>query len=333
MNLRHLLATFSAHRSQNSPLVLATVVRAAGSTYSKPGAMMLFSDNGTPDGLVSGGCLESDLGERARAVLASDTPALVTYDMRNEDEDALWGLGLGCNGMMEILLQPLRPDSGYAPFAAFVTAIEARSPGAVAQVVASGSDRGALGDLWLCEPDAAGSEGLLIRPIPRLAAIALLGTGPDALPLARFAEIMGWHIDAADHRPAYVERFERETGIATKLIRPDEVRAALPVDEADAVVIMSHHLATDLAYLNALAQSPVPWIGILGPKDRRQRLLEDLGGCAELLEHRLSGPVGLDLGGRGADSIALSIAAELEFVLNRAACAKPSATSRSAEPG
>lgn len=317
MNLQQLLTTFSTHRDRGANLVLATVVRAAGSTYSKPGAMMLFGESGTPEGLVSGGCLEGDLGERARAVLAADAPTLVTYDMRDQEEDSLWGLGLGCNGMMQILLQPLKPQDGYAPFDSLVAAIEARSSDAVAQVVAAGSEIGDLGDLWLCDPAEPPSPDLLIRPVPRLASIALLGTGPDALPLAKVAGIMGWHLDAADHRPAYVDRFEKETGIRTKLVQPDEVRAALPVDTADAVVIMSHHLATDLAYLGALAHSPVPWIGVLGPKDRRQRLLEDLGSRAELLEHRLSGPVGLDLGGRGADSIALSIAAELELVLNR----------------
>lgn len=316
MNLRHIIDTFAAHRERGAPLVLATVVRAAGSTYSKPGAMMLFSDGSKPEGLVSGGCLEGDLGERAKGVLAANEPTLVNYDMRNQDEDLLWGLGLGCNGMMEILLQPLSADNDYAPFGMLVEAISARRSGAVAQVVEKASQSGELGDLWFCEFDEDTPPGVLVRSIPKLASIILLGTGPDALPLATMADTMGWHLHAADHRPAYVERFSDETGIEAKLVEPSGIRSALPVDTADAVVIMSHHLPTDLDYLRALLASPIPWIGVLGPKDRRQRLLDDLGGDAQNIETRLSGPVGLDLGGRGANSIALSIAAELETVLN-----------------
>ena len=91
-----------------NPAVLATVVRVEGSAYRRPGARMLIESDGTAVGMVSGGCLETDLAERARDVLEAGSPRTVVYDMRSPD-DIVWGLGLGCDGEVRVLLEVLDP--------------------------------------------------------------------------------------------------------------------------------------------------------------------------------------------------------------------------------
>src|SRR5690349_19168393 len=107
---------FRAHRARGEMLVLATVVRTEGSTYRKPGAQMLIAHDGQVAGLLSGGCAESDLLERAAKVFETGVAQLAEYDTRGT-EDAIWGIGLGCEGAMRILLTRLAPDNGYEPFA------------------------------------------------------------------------------------------------------------------------------------------------------------------------------------------------------------------------
>src|SRR5690606_9297581 len=116
MSVRRIIEAFEAWRQRGESLVLASVYDTLGSTYTKPGHRILIASNGDYRGLVSGGCLEGDLAERARAVIDSGMPRAVTYDLR-DDADDVWGLGVGCNGLIRVFLQPLTPDSGFEPFA------------------------------------------------------------------------------------------------------------------------------------------------------------------------------------------------------------------------
>jgi len=136
MSARQLIEAFDAWRDAGERMVLATVTATEGSTYSKPGAQMLISGGGQFRGLLSGGCLEGDLVEHAKDVLARQLPKTVRYDMRNRDEDQLWGLGLGCDGAIDIFLQPL--DGECEPYASIVERIKARIPSAFALVLESG---------------------------------------------------------------------------------------------------------------------------------------------------------------------------------------------------
>src|SRR5690606_6498005 len=126
-------------RASGEPLVLATVFETAGSTYSKAGHRILIAANGDYQGLVSGGCLEGDLAERARAVQARGVPAAVTYDMRDEADD-LWGLGVGCNGLLRVFLQPLYSAEGYEPFATIAKRLIGRGRATLATVIEGAGD-------------------------------------------------------------------------------------------------------------------------------------------------------------------------------------------------
>ena len=136
MSVRQILATFDAWRANGAPMVLATVYETIGSSYSKAGHRILLGGHGEYQGLVSGGCLEGDLAERARTVLETAKASAVTYDMRDE-ADELFGLGVGCNGLIRVFLQPLLPAQGYQPFASIAQHLLANRPAAVATVVES----------------------------------------------------------------------------------------------------------------------------------------------------------------------------------------------------
>jgi xanthine/CO dehydrogenase XdhC/CoxF family maturation factor len=350
MTIRDLQNSFAGWREQQTPLVLASVFETQGSTYSKSGARMLISADGTFQGMLSGGCLEGDLAERALSVLASNAPQSVTYDLGKNDQD-LWGLGVGCDGLMRIFLQPLLPERGYEPFAAMCEVLSGDVAGVAATVLEAGNGIAAGATLVLQGskvvtsgvPDEfhpallaaarlaaaerrsttrtidAGAKRLKVLtarllPPPRL---LILGAGLDAVPVLRLATELGWRATVQDHRPAYLERGDFSAAEEVVCVPADSLAQHVVLDRHDAVIVMSHHLATDRKYLALLARSDIPYIGLLGPPDRRARLMEELGDAARSLEHRLHGPAGYDIGADGPASIALSILAEIHAELRK----------------
>jgi xanthine dehydrogenase accessory factor len=136
MSVRRIIQAFEDWRRNGEPMVLATVYETMGSTYSKAGHRILIATHGDYQGLVSGGCLEGDLAERARKVLSSGIPKAVTYDLRDE-ADELWGLGVGCNGLLRVFLQPLTAEHAYEPFTSIAAHVMNNAPAAVATVIES----------------------------------------------------------------------------------------------------------------------------------------------------------------------------------------------------
>lgn len=325
--------------------MLATVYETAGSTYSKAGARMLINSNGDFQGMLSGGCLEGDLAERARQVIRLEEAQTVTYDLGLND-DELWGLGVGCDGLMKIFLQPLRAKNDYAPFGAIAKAYEGDHPEVAVTVLQSDDgtiEAGAtlvtandgveafgltdeLAKLLLREANSALADTVsstrelqiggtiatvliaVIVPRPRL---LVLGAGLDAEPVTRLADELGWRVTVVDHRPSYIENgaFRAEQIICCPA---DELSTIVDLASFDMTIIMSHHLVSDRSYLTQLASSGIRYIGLLGPKDRRRRLLEDLGDAAASLDGRLHGPAGIDIAAVGPSAIALSIVAEMQ---------------------
>jgi xanthine/CO dehydrogenase XdhC/CoxF family maturation factor len=347
MSFHRLLALYERARDSGQTLVLCTVIKTAGSTYAKPGAQMLIAADGEYAGLLSGGCLEGDLREHSRDVAATGAARIVSYDLRSST-DQLFGLGAGCEGAMDILLtrvgDGLDGEPGWQPLSRLEHAHRRGETCRLAFVVASqepGIDLGltlpADGELPAfarAEPRAAhlhaaalaAPANTIVRAGPLavdlfVAAFAppptllLLGGGPDARPVATLAAFLGWRIVVADHRATYLvaQRFPPNARLVES--RAADLTAALRLDDHAAAIVMSHHLDSDLQYLRALAHSAVPYVGLLGPAARREKLLGDLGPDAALLRSRLRAPVGLDIGGRSPESIALSIIGEVHAVL------------------
>jgi xanthine/CO dehydrogenase XdhC/CoxF family maturation factor len=152
---------------------------------------------------------------------------------------------------------------------------------------------------------------VFVLPLSLPPRILLLGAGPDAVPVVDFATRLHWKVTLVDHRSAYAITGHFPAAERVVLARPEKLAEALDLSSFAAAVVMSHHLASDLAYLRALAASAIPYVGLLGPAARREKLLSDLGAEREKLRTRLRAPVGLPLGGRTPESIALAIVAEL----------------------
>ena len=347
--MHQLLPMFEQARTAGVPLVLATVVATRGSTYRKAGAQMLIGADGRYEGILSGGCLEGDLAAHAASVLETGQPKLVRYD-NGGDDDLLWGLGAGCEGGMDVWLVRLAPATGWEPFATLARCFQQRLAARFAFVLDSAlpalpagstlwiaGDQGSPSGLpeplvtWLASQaaDSTGTatDGIIelddppVRLFVTAAAVPrdllLIGGGPDALPLVEFGATLGWRVTVADHRPAYADatRFPRARRVV--LTSPAELAQHVDLARFDAAVIMSHHLATDLAALATLATTPIPYVGLLGPASRRRRLLADLGtAAAARFGARLHAPVGMELGGRDPASIALAIAAEIQAHLH-----------------
>lgn len=349
MTVRQLEAAFDAWRRERQPLVLASVCETHGSTYSKAGARMLITGDGRFQGMLSGGCLEGDLADRAQVVLESGEPQSVSYDLGGSDEE-LWGLGVGCDGRMRIFLQPLSPAQDYQPFTAMCEVLRADTAGVAVTVLESsaaslpagatqvvhGPEVRAFGvpetvrlrileianDVLAAKQSRTvslavddGSAELLVallEPPPR---VLILGGGLDAGPVLRLMLELGWRVTLQDHRPAYIAAGDFDAAERVLCEPAERLAGALELDRFDAVIVMSHHLATDRVYLRELAASRIPYVGLLGPPHRRRRLLDDLGEAGRPLDGRVHGPAGLDIGADGPASIALSIVAEIHDAL------------------
>ncbi len=315
--------TAAGHR-----LVAAFVIATEGSTYRKPGALMLLSSSGARCGLLSGGCLEGDLHEHAQRLLAGDDRILERhYDGRGSD-DPVWGLGLGCEGAMRILLWRLEAGSSLTLLRGWLSTAIRREPALLQIDLASGDGALSMGSALGGDADRASSVGALppgratLRDgsfavaAARAPALLLCGAGPDAEPVVRMASQVGWQVTVVDHRPAYVEAARFQDAIRVATVDAADPGAVVALDGFDAAVVMSHNLVADGRYLAALAVSDIPYVGLLGPAARRERLYAELGSLAEALRPRLRAPVGLDLGGASPEAIALSIVAELQASLH-----------------
>ena len=344
----NLLKSFSKWRKLQEPLVLASVFETEGSTYSKAGARMIINSQGDFQGMLSGGCLEGDLAERARAVLDSGKAQTVSYDLGVNGEE-LWGLGVGCDGLMRIFLQPLLAEHDYAPFEAIARAYEGDQleiaatvlesediePGAT--LVTSGDSAESFGlkdaEATVLQDEAraalagrtsltksvqigkATATVLLAMVTPRVR-LLMLGAGLDAEPVTRLAGELGWRVSVVDHRPAYIDNGHFDEAEEVICCAVEDMSGHVELSGFDAAIVMSHHLASDRQYLAQLSKSDISYVGLLGPKERRRRLLAELGDAAAALDGRLHGPAGLDIGAVGPAAIALSIISEIYSVLS-----------------
>ncbi len=336
---------------------LATVVETSGSTYRKAGARMLIREDGGAVGVVSGGCVEGEVLERAREVLGAGVPRVCTYDATAPGE-AVWGLGLGCKGIVRVLIEPAE-DPRVKQSAAFLARCrETRNQGVLATVFeVEGGAPVRPGDRLMVadggSPEAAFADGdalagemareaslffgdgrsaarsferdgwkarvLFERVVPPVA-LFIYGAGPDVLPLTCLARRLGWHVTVADSRSDFARWDNFPDADQVLAVHPSELAGRLRLDGRSAAVLMSHRYMEDLEVLALLLPTAVPYIGLLGPRARQDKLVADLPSRGVHPDDRslarLHGPAGLDLGGESPEAIALSVAAEIQCVIN-----------------
>lgn len=347
------LSAIESLRARGEKMALATVVGARGSTYRRPGARLLVSETGDLIGNISGGCLDNDIKTEAREVMAGKGARLVDFDLTADDE-AVWGWGLGCNGALEVFVEP--PDRAAEVVGALKLALqERRSIGMVTVLSATvpGVEKGArlvvhpdgrtesgLGDV---DADAKASQSALealrsrkpgrqtlsiadkgevavfVEPLEPPIRLLICGAGEDVIPLVRLAGAIGWETVVADDRDNLLnrERFPEATEFV-HLPKALDVVDKAGVDRLTAAVVMTHNYLRDQDHLRALLGTDVMYIGMLGPKTRLRRLLPDLAAegvhPSQEDETKLHGPAGLDIGAEGPDEIAWALIAEIMAV-------------------
>jgi xanthine dehydrogenase accessory factor len=334
---------------------LATVVNVKGSTYRRPGARMLMTQSGTMIGTISAGCLENDVFEHTRVSMPDGQPIVITYDS-TADEDILWGFGLGCNGLVQVLIEPLNSSDLCNPLLLIQECFDQQQPGAIATVFAvDGAINVKVGDRLIIQPDnniitnikesalksalindaqialnnqkstihkyqfSSGVIDVFIEIIQPPTHLIIFGAGQDALPTVQFAKALGWRVTIVDCRATEATK-ERFT-IADEIIlsRREILHNQISVNEQTVAVVMTHNYLDDLAILKMLLPSYIKYLGILGPKRRSEKILEELraaGGeyTPEQLD-KLHSPVGIDIGADTPEAIALSIIAEIQAIL------------------
>jgi len=295
--------------------VLATLATVEGSSYRRPGARLLLTDDGQRTGSISGGCLEADVLARAQRVLASGIAETVVYDTTSEN-DLVWGVGLGCHGIVRVVLEKLPPHPAWA--AALAENFATRRTTALA-VTHRAIDPATLGTRLATLADLPTDPAVFHDLVAPPTALAIFGAGDDAQPLARLALELGWHVTIADPRAAFATAKRFPTADALIVAPAAELVARVAPDAATLAVVMTHHYVHDVPLLRALLARPLAYLGLLGPKKRAEKILADLAAdglaLTPALRARLHAPVGLDLGADSPEQVALAILAEMHATL------------------
>lgn len=315
--LSQILHEIEERAARGEEMALATIVATRGSTYRRAGARLLVPATGEPIGNISGGCLEGDVARIGREVVATGEPRVVEFDLTAED-DAVWGYGLGCNGAIELYVEP---TAGAIENARALRAALAGEPTVLSTVISgeragtrwSGTDGAAAAALRDGNPRVADDAGERVFHEPILPPMRLIvcAAGHDAIPLVRQAAELGWRVTVADVRRKLLtpERFPGALDFCDA--DPERAAEAMAPDARTAVVLMSHNLLRDQAYLGSFlaADTPLAYLGVLGPRGRTEQMLAELG-RPEAME-RLFAPAGLDIGAEGPEEVARAIIAEI----------------------
>ena len=349
MNSPHELALLidalrGLHRADAPRAALATLTRTRGSTFRRPGTHMLVREDGGVVCELSGGCPQRDIELRAREAIADGRPRLVNYNSES-GLDVL--MEMGCGGELEILIEPLL-DPHDVDFAdTLAQAMEARIGARLATVFAvddrviaprrlvwsgervafdgledatlrsvvadacAGWTRHGAGTLRLDSPQ--GTLDVLVEPIEPPHALVVIGSSAAARALLPLSTALGWQTTLVDRDPERLRRHELPASLRTVCTEPAQLPERLPLDPHTSVVVMTHNLEQDIAWLAALRHTPVAYAGALGSRERVARLRS----AAELASLRLHAPAGLDIGSETPEEIALAVAAEIMAVVNR----------------
>lgn len=354
--LQRILQVFEQCQQAGEPTAMATVVQTSGSVYRRAGARMLLTQQGKMISAISGGCLEADVLARAQPHLQGNSdPTVVRYDTTDHEQDLLVGFGLGCNGMVDVLIESLSDEKAASQLTFIQQCWQSHQYGAIATVFsvegisqltvgsrimlkADGTVINQIGETEITETLIAdtqkaltahqpfiqsyswqeGSISVLFEVIAPPLPLLVFGAGFDAIPVVQFAKQLGWQVTVIDHRPDYLirDRFpEADQLLECNPDHPDDYQHLL-TSQAVAVV-MTHRYISDFAFLKHLIPSAVRYLGVLGPQHRMQHLWKDLAQSeiAMTNQQRVYNPVGLDLAAETPEEIALSIVAEIQAVI------------------
>jgi len=327
---------------------LATVVKVRGSSYRSPGARMLIMDDGRWVGSISGGCLEGDALRKARKVMIDKTPMTVTYDTREESNQNL-GIGLGCNGVIDVLIEPLDQEDKKNPVTLFNSLITSKEPVALATIfeattgvgeklllTSTGEWSGDFSDVELKNKVQASLKNLFetkkseakkyqsqgrdaevfIELIQPAVSLIIFGGGFDARPVSELAKSLGWTVSVTDECVAHIAPLFFPTADKLTLCQREFIDRDFNITPYTACILMSHNYEYDRDVLKKLLKTNTPYIGILGPRKRFDKMQSEFNAQGGTLNEqdfqRIHSPIGLDIGAEAPDEIAVSIIAEIQ---------------------
>jgi xanthine/CO dehydrogenase XdhC/CoxF family maturation factor len=332
------------HRDPVPRAALATLTRTRGSTFRRPGTRMLVLGNGDVVCELSGGCPQRDIVARALEVMDTGEPRLVAYNAES-GLDVL--IEMGCGGELEVLLEPLLAIHDMDFIDALAQCLEQRRTIHMATLFARDGHalmprrlvwnghavlHDAIGDEALANtifdhaPDAAarraitvnipgahGAVDVLMETIAPPHALVVIGSSAAARALLPLASALGWRTTLVDHDPARLRAADLPSQLHTACATPQQLKHAVRLDEHSSVVVMTHNLEQDIAYLHALHGTPVAYIGALGSRQRVARMRNS----SPVQDLHVHAPAGLDIGSETPEEIALAIAAEIMAVINQ----------------
>jgi xanthine dehydrogenase accessory factor len=347
--IQAILKVFEESQQKNETSYLATIVNTKGSTYRRPGARMLMTSAGQIVGAISGGCLENDVFEHTRQKMQSVESIVVTYDTTGA-EDIIWGFGIGCNGIVQVLIERLDRSLNPLPFIqqcfnkrqrgviATVFNVEGSVEIAIAARLMLASDGSIITNIeepnllqtLLSDAKAAldlqnssinkyqlpsGSIEVFIEVIQPPTPLIIFGAGRDTIPVVQFAKALGWHVTVVDCRANEATRDRFFLADNVILTRREIIDKQIEVDRDTVAVVMTHNYFDDLEILKMLLPSSIKYLGVLGAKQRTQEILGKIHHSKEQLE-RLYFPVGIDIGAETPQEIAIAIISEIQAVLS-----------------
>jgi xanthine dehydrogenase accessory factor len=350
--IKEIIKAFDEAQQQGKKTALATVVHVEGSSYRRAGARMLITEQGQLTGAISGGCLEGDALRKALLAMTLQKTMLATYDTMDED-DATLGVGLGCNGIIQVLIEPINVDRQNNPIEFLKAVANQREPSALVTLFSLQDKKAHQPGTCLLVKENNGtghspffhdriiqdaqsafenhtsafknyisekeSYTAFIEYIRPSVSLIIIGAGNDVLPLVQMADVLGWESTVVDGRPNYARKERFTSACQVFVSKPENLLDKIIIDEQTVFLLMTHNYNYDLAMLRALLNKEVIYIGSLGPRKKLDRMLKELSEEGILLSDKqrsmIYGPVGLDIGAETPEEIALSILAEIKTVL------------------
>jgi len=349
--INNILEAYSRAESAGKKSALATVVKVEGSSYRQPGARMLVTEDGELTGAISGGCLEGDALKKALLAISQRQNKLVTYDTTNED-DAEFGIQLGCNGMVHILFEYIEPSEENNPVYFLKKLQEKRQEAILINLFSMKRGNPQPGtvafsrenEFTLKSPgftvlspyieeafdtkessvrtvtvNGISYEALIEYIAPNIS-LVIAGAGNDVIPLVEMASILGWEVHIGDGRTTHAVQRRFPAAKQVRTVKASDFLEGIVIDDLTFFVLMTHNYQYDLTLLAALLEQGCRYIGVLGPKTKLERMIEDIENeHLTLQEEQLDsiyGPVGLDTGAETAEEIAVSVVSEIMAVLN-----------------
>ncbi|WP_379966312.1 XdhC family protein [Epilithonimonas sp. UC225_85] len=350
--INEIIKAYKAVKLGNKKTALATVVHVEGSSYRRPGARMLVTEDGLITGAISGGCLEGDALKKALMAMYENKNKLVTYDTTNES-NASFGVQLGCNGIVHILFEPiddtlkinpielLQKASGERKNAVLTTMFSlnrGNQPGTFLLLNDEGfvDNEGKIIDSSLKEKIKEDAKAALINEesvineytvenekthafievVKPAVSLIIYGAGNDAQPLVAIADMLGWKVSIIDGRHSHATQKRFPTVEMLTVSNAENALQNIVIDTQTVFVLMTHNYNYDIEVLSQLIGTDCNYIGILGPKTKMERMYNDLSDkgflITENIKDRIFSPVGLDLGAETSEEIALSIVSEIQ---------------------